>query len=131
MFDLISSTTVYIDFTIVEKIYFELDSYKISSESKAQMQKIIEVLKANPKATILIKSYADCRGPAKYNVSLSWKRSKAVKDYLVENGIKSGRIVTESLGATNFVNNCTTGDACSEKEHALNRRSEFEIDFIK
>ena len=115
----------------VEKIYFELDSYKISSESEVQMQKIVEALKANPKATITIKSYADCRGPAKYNVSLSWKRSKAVKDYLINKGIKSGRILTESLGATNFVNNCTSDEACTENEHALNRRSEFEIDFGK
>jgi len=115
----------------VDKIYFELDSYVITDASKLQVDKIVEVLSKNRKATVTIKSYADCRGPEKYNISLSYKRSKAVKEYLIQNGVKGNRILTESLGASNFVNNCTTGDACSENEHALNRRSEFEIDFRK
>lgn len=113
----------------VKKIYFELDKYKVTQESAEQLDKIVVLLKANPKAVITIKSYADCRGPAKYNVSLSWKRSKAVREYLVKQGISNGRILTESYGATNFVNNCSTPESCSESEHALNRRSEFEIDF--
>lgn len=113
----------------VKKIYFELDRYVLTSESKEQLDVIVDVLKKNPNATITVKSYADCRGNDKYNVSLSWKRSKAVKEYLIEKGIKSNRILTESLGATNFINNCTTPDACTEEEHALNRRSEFEINF--
>ncbi len=115
----------------VKKIYFDLDKYSVTKESAEQLDKVVKLLKANPKATILIKSYADCRGSDKYNVSLSWKRSKAVKEFLMENGISKNRILTESYGATNFVNNCATPDACSEAEHALNRRSEFEIDFNK
>lgn len=115
----------------VKKIYFELDRYKVTKESAEQLDKVVALMKANPKAVLTIKSYADCRGPAKYNVSLSWKRSKAVKDYLINKGVSKNRILTESYGATNFVNNCATPEACSESEHALNRRSEFEIDFNK
>lgn len=115
----------------VKKIYFELDKYKVTEESAKQLDKIVVLLKENKKAIITIKSYADCRGPDKYNVSLSWKRSKAVKEYLIQKGISSNQILTESYGATNFVNNCATPEACSESEHALNRRSEFEIDFNK
>jgi hypothetical protein len=33
------------------------------------------------------------------------------------------------LGATSFVNNCYKPELCSEEEHAVNRRSEFEMDF--
>ncbi|CAG5077699.1 carboxypeptidase regulatory-like domain-containing protein [Parvicella tangerina] len=115
----------------VKRIYFELDEYTVTPESADQLDKIVTLLKANPKAVITVKSYADCRGPAKYNVSLSWKRSKAVRDYLKDKGVSTNRILTESYGATNFVNNCSTPEACSESEHALNRRSEFEIDFNK
>lgn len=113
----------------VKRIYFEYDESSITAESKEQLEKLVTLLKENKKATIKIKSYADCRGNDKYNISLSWKRSKAVKDYLMQNGISKSRILTESLGATNFVNNCATPEACTESEHALNRRSEFEIDF--
>lgn len=115
----------------VKRIYFELDEYKVTSESADQLDKLVALLKANKDAVITIRSYADCRGPAKYNVSLSWKRSKAVRAYLVEHGVSNSKILTESLGATNFVNNCATPEACSESEHALNRRSEFEVNFNK
>lgn len=115
----------------VEKIFFELDSYSMTKASKKQADILVEVLKSNPKAFVTIKSYADCRGPNKYNISLSYKRSLAVKNYLIDSGVRGTRILTESLGATNFVNNCTTDEACTEAEHAMNRRSEFEIDFKK
>ena len=113
----------------VQRIYYDYNKSKLTPESEAQLNKIVEVMKANPKSSITITSYADCRGRSTYNVSLSWKRSRAVKTYLIENGIASKRILTKSLGATNFVNNCITPDACTEEEHALNRRSEFQIDF--
>ncbi|MFT7158505.1 MAG: outer membrane protein OmpA-like peptidoglycan-associated protein [Parvicella sp.] len=115
----------------VDKIYYEMDQSKLTQRSITQLEKIVGVLKENPNATITIRSYADCRGRDTYNLSLSWKRSRTVKQYLISNGIKSGRVITESLGATNFENNCITEDVCSEEEHSLNRRSEFEIDFGK
>jgi len=113
----------------VDKIYFEYKKSKLTEGATHQLDKVVATLKEHPKAIILIKSYADCRGGNTYNVSLSWKRSRTVKRYLIDNGIKSGRILTKSLGATNFVNNCITPEMCTESEHSLNRRSEFEIDF--
>ena len=115
----------------VEKIYFELDESKLTESSLKQLQILVDILKKNPKSSVTISSYADCRGRDKYNISLSYKRSKAVKEYLISQGVKGNRILTKSLGATNFVNNCTSPDACTENEHALNRRSEFEINFKK
>lgn len=113
----------------VNAIYFDYNKSSIRSDSKAQLKNLIATLKASPKSSVLIKSYADCRGGDKYNISLSWKRSSAVKQYLIAHGINEKRIRTKSMGATNFVNNCYKPEMCSEEEHALNRRSEFEIKF--
>lgn len=115
----------------VKKIYFELDKHELTEASKDHLQQIVEIMKVNPNADIVVRSYADCRGSKKYNDALTAKRSKAVKNYLVAKGISSKRIKTEALGASNFVNNCITDDACNEDEHAQNRRSEFEINFNK
>ena len=113
----------------VNKIYFDYDKSTLTEESLEQLDKLAETLKENVNALLFIKSYADCRGPDKYNTSLSWLRSKAVKEYLVNKGIGPERIGTKSMGATNFVNNCIKPMDCTEKEHAVNRRSEFEIKF--
>ncbi len=113
----------------VDRIYFEYDEFTITSESKTQLDKLVEVMKSDKRIQVYIRSYADCRGGDTYNRSLSWKRSKAVKSYLVKKGIASSRIATKSMGATNFVNNCIHPEDCSEQEHALNRRSEFELKF--
>jgi len=110
-------------------VEFEYEKSKLTEGATHQLDKVVATLKEHPNAIILIKSYADCRGGDTYNVSLSWRRSRSVKRYLIVNGIKSGRILTKSLGATNFVNNCITPEMCTETEHSLNRRSEFEIDF--
>ncbi len=53
----------------------------------------------------------------------------AIKKYLNKKGVLKSQIITKSLGATNFVNNCYQADLCTEDEHGENRRSEFE--FIK
>ena len=113
----------------VKPIYFDYAKAKITDGSKQDLENVLTTLKDNPKATILIKSYADCRGGNSYNVSLSKERSSAVKKYLVSKGVKDERITTKSLGATSFVNNCYKPELCSEEEHAVNRRSEFEMDF--
>lgn len=113
----------------VKPIYFDYAKSKITDGSKQDLEQVLTTLKDNPKATILIKSYADCRGGSSYNVSLSKERSSSVKQYLISKGVKDNRITTKSLGATSFVNNCYKPELCSEEEHAVNRRSEFEMDF--
>ena len=113
----------------VKAIYFEYAKSKITDSSKTHLENVLTTLKDNPKATILIKSYADCRGGSSYNIALSEERSSSVQQYLILKGIERARITTKSLGATSFVNNCYKPELCSEKEHAVNRRSEFEVDF--
>ena len=85
----------------------------------------------NKNEGIEIISYADCRGSNLYNITLSKNRSLAVKRYLNQKGVAKSQIKTKSLGATNFVNNCYQPDLCSEKEHSLNRRAEFQFYPIK
>ncbi len=112
---------------LVVNIYFELGSYKIKAKSQEQLNKLAKILEETPELKLHVRSYADCRGSKELNERLTRKRSKAVKDYLVKQGINKKRITTESMGETNFVNNCVRPSDCTETEHALNRRSEFEF----
>ncbi len=113
----------------VKSIYFDYDKYTIKSGSKEQLDLIAEKLIAESELKIEIRSYADCRGSKSYNINLSTNRGMAIKKYLNKKGVLKSQIITKSLGATNFVNNCYQADLCTEDEHGENRRSEFE--FIK
>ena len=112
---------------VVEPIYFEYDKYSILEASKQELDLLAKKLISESDTIIVISSYADCRGGNQYNINLSKNRSNAVRNYLISKGVSSKQIQTKSLGATNFVNNCYQADLCSEKEHSLNRRSEFQF----
>jgi len=108
-------------------VYFGYDKYNLTTEAKEYLDQVIAKLKSNSELVVHIKSYTDCRGGDSYNKSLSWKRSRSVKQYLMSKDIDEIRILTISMGATNFINNCYKPELCSEAEHALNRRSEIEV----
>jgi len=112
---------------VVKPIYFEYDKYLITSASKKELDLLAQKLINEKDTAIEISSYADCRGTSQYNIILSKNRSLSIKKYLIAKGVATNQIKTKSLGATNFVNNCYQADLCSEQEHSLNRRSEFQF----
>lgn len=114
---------------LVKAIYFEFGKATITSDSKEQLDKLAQVMLSSANSTLEVKAYADCRGSEQTNLKLSIARAKSVKDYIIAKGIVAKRITTQSMGATNFVNNCYKPEMCSEEEHGLNRRAEFNINF--
>ena len=78
----------------------------------------------NSTVDVQVKSHTDSRGPASYNMKLSEKRGKSVIDYLTSKGINLSRIQAQAFGETQPVNKCVDGVACTNAEHAQNRRTE-------
>jgi len=100
---------------------FDYNSAKVKKVYYPQIKKIAEVLKQNPLLKIKIAGYTDDRGSEKYNLELSFKRAKAIKDILVKKyHILANRIVVKGYGeAYPLVPND------SETNRALNRRVEI------
>ena len=46
---------------------------------------------------------------------------------LVDKGISEDRIIAVGMGESQVLNHCQNGIKCSEEEHAVNRRTVFEI----
>ena len=74
-------------------------------------------MKADPKMNIVLDGYADATASDEYNVALSKRRAKAVKDYLIHKGIAASRISTNAHGEKDPV---ATND--TEEGRAQNRR---------
>jgi outer membrane protein OmpA-like peptidoglycan-associated protein/tetratricopeptide (TPR) repeat protein len=108
-------------------IYFDLDKSFIRKDAVFELEKILDVMKQYPNMKIDVRSYTDSRQTAKYNISLSGRRTKSTIQWLIKNGIKSDRLTGKGYGESQLVNNCSDNLPCTEAEHQLNRRSEFII----
>jgi outer membrane protein OmpA-like peptidoglycan-associated protein len=60
-------------------------------------------------------------------MKLSERRAKSTVDYIVSKGISKDRLTYKGYGETDLVNKCSNGVKCTDKEHQLNRRTEFTI----
>jgi len=108
--------------TILNNIFFDFDSDRIKNESMSEINNIVAFLNANPDMKIVVEGHTDNVGQDAYNMDLSNRRAKSVKQSLVKKGINSERISFEGYGSTRPLADNTT-----EQNRAQNRRIEFRI----
>ena len=84
------------------------------------VEKVKEILMANPNGVVLIQGHASEDGGSEYNMSLSKKRAESVKSKLIELGIDSSRLEVEAYGETQ-----PKGDNSTSVGRANSRRVEF------
>lgn len=89
--------------------------------------RLMPVLQQNPGVKVELASHTDVRGSAPSNQDLSERRAKAVADYLISKGVNSSLLVANGYGETKTKNRCREGVSCTEREHAVNRRTEFRL----
>ncbi|MFH6769416.1 OmpA family protein [Gaetbulibacter aquiaggeris] len=108
-------------------IYFDFEKYNIRKDAALELDKIVNMMQKDyPNMIIRIESYADSRGTIKFNDWLSQARAKATNDYLISKGIDASRITKyEGFGERILLNGCDGSINCEEKDHQLNRRTEF------
>ncbi|MEX0618167.1 MAG: sortase-associated OmpA-like protein PdsO [Pseudohongiellaceae bacterium] len=81
-------------------VHFKSGSSIIESHYLEQLESLARISRLMPDAEIEITGYADRRGDAGYNLTLSQQRSKAVKDYFNGTGIQNSSIKTIAYGET-------------------------------
>jgi len=107
-------------------LYYGFDKYNLSPETKSVLDTLIGILKSYP-ISVEISSHTDSRGTVVYNNKLSQRRSQAVVNYLVENGIDSTRLIAKGYGKSRLIIRCANGVPCSEQDHQANRRTEVRV----
>jgi peptidoglycan-associated lipoprotein len=83
---------------ISNTVYFETDSYALTSEAQAGLQKQAAWLTRYPVRTFTIEGHADERGTREYNLGLGERRANAIGNYFVALGIDKSRISVISFG---------------------------------
>ena len=89
-------------------VFFNIGKFNISDAEQSKINEIVEYLKENPSARVVVTGYADKgTGSAAVNRRIAAQRAQAVTKFLVNRGISKSRIATDSKGSDvqPFVNN--------------------------
>ncbi len=107
----------------VQDIFYDYDSYDVSSSSSATITKDASYLSAHASLKIVLGGYCDERGSTEYNLALGENRANAAKQALVSAGVSPDRIRTVSYGKEKQF--CTEHDETCFQQ---NRRAQFAVD---
>jgi outer membrane protein OmpA-like peptidoglycan-associated protein len=116
-----------INLVTVERMHvnYNFASAKIRKADRPQLDHIVSLLKRDPTLHILIASFTDCIGSRDANIRLSRKRSESVKQYLVVNGIDTGRINIDFFGKKHLIVACKEDRSYNKENQLANRRSDL------
>lgn len=103
-------------------VNFEFDSAKLTTASLAILNEAAALLNHHKQVKVEVAGHTDSKGRAEYNQSLSEKRAKAVRDYLIGKGVSADRLTSNGYGETRPV---ATND--TDAGRARNRRTELTI----
>jgi OOP family OmpA-OmpF porin len=105
-----------------DRISFETGSAKLTAESADQLHNIATILRAYPKATVMVSGHTDNVGNEQANRNLSTARAKAVANSLTADGVESDRVSAEGYGSLKPVASNST-----EAGRAQNRRVTLDV----
>jgi len=109
-------------------INWNLGSATLTAAAKSLIDtRLMPVLAANEGVKLEIASHTDSRGGDTSNQDLSERRAQAVVNYLQTKGVNSSLLVANGFGERRLKNRCKDGVSCTEREHAVNRRTEFRL----
>lgn len=112
--------------TIKGDALFAFDRTDIKPEARKQLSEIVGKLKVQQSIEeIVISGHTDADGSETYNQELSKKRAEAVKQFLVDEGVVSKRLVLQALGEALPVASNDT-----EEGRAKNRRVEISVQTV-
>ena len=80
-------------------VQFGFDRSDLDDGAQTALLGLAKELQANPNLTVELVGYTDTKGAREYNYNLSQRRVDAVRRFLVEKGVQSGRIQAVGLGA--------------------------------
>ena len=106
----------------LRNIFFDTGKSILRSESNAELDRLVKLMKDVPALKIEISGHTDNTGSAKLNNSLSQDRAQAVVNYLKTKGIAAARMTAKGYGSTQPI-----ASNASSSGRQQNRRTEFVI----
>lgn len=110
-------------FEFSSQVTFELDSARLRPEAEVELNEAAALLKQHPEITrVEVAGHTCDLGTESYNQGLSERRAAAVREYLVDEGVEAGRLVTRGYGESR-----PKVPNSSEANRKQNRRTELVV----
>jgi len=106
-------------------VNFPSNSSVISKKYFSEIEKVSNFLKDNPQYKILVLGHTNSIGDNDYNLWLSAKRARKIKNKIIANGVVKSRISSDGRGSSEPII-----DDNSEKAMRVNRRVEIQLSKI-
>ena len=103
-------------------ILFDFNKSDVKDNARVNLQNLANSMKNNPETNILVVGHTDDVGSDSYNLGLSERRAREVRQYIASQGIASSRLDIEGRGEVEPI-----ADNTSESGRAQNRRVEIVI----
>lgn len=101
-------------------IYFDFDSSEVRPQDQQLVTRHAMQISENPRLRVRLEGHADERGSREYNIGLGERRSQAVRQMLMIQGVSASQISTVSFGEER-----PASFGSSESDYAQNRRVEI------
>jgi outer membrane protein OmpA-like peptidoglycan-associated protein len=105
---------------------FEPGKFEIRGSSYPALDALANLLMRKSEYGLRIEAYTDNSGNPEKNLAISQKRAVAVRNYLVEQGVKAGKLEANGYGEENPI-----ADNETPEGKLKNRRVELTITFVK
>jgi peptidoglycan-associated lipoprotein len=108
---------------IFRNINFEYNSNLVKGQDNLDtIRAVSNYMRRNSNIYVFVEGHCDERGPEAYNLALGSRRSNAVRNFLIQEGVNPDNIFTISYGKERPLFHDQT-----ESSHSQNRRAEFKI----
>lgn len=108
---------------VFRTVHYPYDSSQIKGEENLKIvRNVANYMKKHPNTYIYVEGHCDERGAQAYNLPLGSRRSNAVRNQLIEQGVSPDNIFTVSYGKERPVDS-----GHGETAWAKNRRAEFKV----
>jgi outer membrane protein OmpA-like peptidoglycan-associated protein len=104
------------------KVLFDFNKATLKPAAISQLAAVLQALRDQPGAQVLIVGHTDSVGSDAYNMGLSQRRADSVANYLVQNGVPRQSIRTEAKGESEPV-----ASNANAQGRAQNRRVEITL----
>lgn len=112
---------------LLRNIYYDFDKWDILPDAAKELDRLVSLMKENPKMKVELGSHTDERGAEIYNMKLSQLRANSAIKYIVSKGIDTSSISGTGYGKTQLIHKSTKEIKCTTEQDRENRRTEIFI----
>lgn len=80
------------------EVFFQAGSHGLDLNSKLRLNEVMGILCRHPNIRLVCTGFADAMGDRSTNLNLSKKRAQVVRDYLLQTGVQSERVLLNYFG---------------------------------